>query len=184
MKKVTRMALLISIVFAQLDRGFGAEKPKELQKPHSIQRTKQSMETKNKETVKQFVEEFKNRNNYAILDKILAENFVHHMPNPGLSAGKKGVVETGQMVHSAFPDVNVKIQDWIVQEDKVVERSVVTATHKGEFFGVPATGKSVTWTETHLYYLKDGKIKEWYPEVNMLAILMQIGALPMPGQGK
>jgi predicted ester cyclase len=61
-----------------------------------------------------------------------------------------------------------------------VIRNHVRATHKGAFNGVPATGRPVAWSEIHIYRIASGKIVEQWSEVNLLGLLMQIGALPPP----
>ena len=60
----------------------------------------------------------------------------------------------------------------------VIERTQTSATHTGEFNGIPATGKQVGWTEIHIYRLIDGKITELWSEIDLLGLLMQLGAVP------
>ena len=132
----------------------------------------------NKAIVSRFVEEFKNKANHAIVDELLADNFVHHFKDPRLPAGREAMKLLGQMVVAAFPDVQATIEDLLADGDKVIERTTARGTHRGEFNGAPATGKSVTWTEIHIYRLADGKIAELWSEIDFLAIMMQLGAIP------
>ena len=60
----------------------------------------------------------------------------------------------------------------------VIERTQTSATHAGEFNGIPATGKQAGWTEIHIYRLVDGKIAELWSEIDLLGLLMQLGAVP------
>ena len=83
-------------------------------------------------------------------------------------------ISVGQNFLAAFPDVQVEVQDLLVDGAYVVERNQVSATHKGAFAGIKATGRAVNWTETHIYRLKDGKIVENWPLVNFERILAQI----------
>ncbi|HIM47151.1 MAG TPA: ester cyclase, partial [Alphaproteobacteria bacterium] len=50
----------------------------------------------------------------------------------------------------------------------------VTATHQGEQFGIPATGKQAAWTELHVFRIVDGKIAEHWVEANLLGLMQQI----------
>ncbi|MCA9710551.1 MAG: ester cyclase, partial [Myxococcales bacterium] len=134
----------------------------------------------NVEAVERFVAEFKNAANHDVVDELMSEDFVHHLPDPRLPAGREGIKVLGQAVSSAFPDVHVTVLDTIAEDDMVVERSQVEGTHQGEFNGVPATGNRVTWTETHTYRFADGRIVEYWPQVDLLGIMMQIGAFPPP----
>lgn len=135
----------------------------------------------NSAVVSQFIEEFKNKANHSIVYDLFAESFVHHLPDARLPPGRDGMVALGQGVHGAFPDVHVTVEDLIATDDMVVERTTARGTHLGEFQGVAATGRPVVWTETHIYRLTGGKIVEYWPQVDVLAILIQIGAVPAPG---
>jgi predicted ester cyclase len=84
-------------------------------------------------------------------------------------------------MNTAFPDVRVTETDLITAGDRVVERSDVVGTHRADFMGVPATGKSVRWSEIHIYRLVAGKIAEHWVELAMLEIMQQIGAVPAKG---
>jgi steroid delta-isomerase-like uncharacterized protein len=132
----------------------------------------------NKVVIRRFVNEFKNKANHDIVNELCSTDFVHHFKDPRLPAGREGLRALGKGVVAAFPDVNVTIEDLLADDDKVVERTTAHATHKGEFNGIPATGRKVVWTEIHIYRLKNGKIAELWSEVDFLGLLMQLGAMP------
>jgi predicted ester cyclase len=135
---------------------------------------------KNKAVVRRFIEEFKNKASPTVVDELLAVDFVHHFKDPRLPAGREALKILGGMVTSAFPGVHATVEDLLADGDKVVERTTATGVHKGEFNGVPPTDRPVTWTEMHIYRLENGKIAELWSEIDFLAILMQIGAMPGP----
>jgi predicted ester cyclase len=58
--------------------------------------------------------------------------------------------------------------------DMVAERAKVSAVHKGEFMGVPATGKKIHWTGNHIYRIADGRIAEAWSEVGFQDLLKQV----------
>jgi steroid delta-isomerase-like uncharacterized protein len=132
----------------------------------------------NRAVVRRFIEEFKNKSNHDIVDELFSPNFVHHFQDPRVPKGREGFKLLGKSVASAFPDVHVKIEDLVAEDDTVVERNIVTGTHMGEFNGIPATGRKVTWTEIDLYKLHDGKVTELWPEIDFLGLLTQLGAIP------
>jgi hypothetical protein len=45
----------------------------------------------NAEIVKRFEEEFKAKGNFSIVDELMAPDFVHHLPYPGLPLGREGM---------------------------------------------------------------------------------------------
>ena len=134
---------------------------------------------KNKAVIQKFDEQFKRRANLDAIMETHAPDCVFHMPDPSVKT-REGIKALGAAIFKAFPDVNAKTEELLAIDDKVIERTTVTATHKGDFNGVPATNKPVQWTELHIYQLKDGKVVEQWSEINMLGILAQIGALPPP----
>lgn len=136
------------------------------------------MTEENKALVNRYIEEFKNKANHAIVDELMADNFMHHFTDPRLPPGREALKALGMVVSTGFPDVHVTVEDLLVDGDKLVERTTAQGTHKGDFNGIPATDKSVTWTEIHIYRVEDGKICELWSEIDMLSLLMQIGAIP------
>lgn len=48
----------------------------------------------------------------------------------------------------------------IAEGNKVAVHWTFTGTHRGEFQGIPATGKTISWTGIGIYTLMDGKIVE------------------------
>ena len=57
-------------------------------------------------------------------------------------------------------------------------------THQGGFLGIAPTGRVVTWTETDVGRLEDGKLVEHRGDSDDLGLMQLIGAIPeMGGQG-
>lgn len=67
----------------------------------------------------------------------------------------------------------------IVEGDKVVSRNTVTGTHRGEYQGLPPTGRRVTYNEIFIFRFADGRITEIRGVVDVLSQLRQLGALPL-----
>ncbi|MCU1273434.1 MAG: Activator of 90 kDa heat shock protein ATPase [Bryobacterales bacterium] len=124
--------------------------------------------------VRHFMEEFKNRANLDIVDELFTPDFVLHLPGVQLPRGPQGQKAVGQSIFAAFSGVQVTVNDTIVEGDRVVERHTARAVHTGEFNGVPATGKNVSWTENHIYRLRDGRIAETWSEVSFHDLMAQI----------
>ena len=131
--------------------------------------------------VDQFVEEYKNRQNPDIVDKYVADDCKFHLPFPNLPEGREGIRVNGRIMCSAFPDVHVVREFFVTEDDIVVERAHAKATHKGNIMGIAPTGKQVTWTELHAYRVKDNLITEIWSEADLMGVMMQIGAVKLPG---
>ena len=113
--------------------------------------------TANVDAVRRFEDEFKNNENHGIVDDLMAEDFVHHAPFPGLPPGPAGMRAVGEFVVGAISDISVTIDHIVAQDDLVADR--ITARGKRR-----DNGEAISWTENHFYKLSDGKIVEWWPE--------------------
>ena len=134
----------------------------------------------NLQVVSRFIEEFKNKANQEIVDELMSPDFVHHLTDPRLPEGREAIKLLGQSIVAGFPDVHASVQDLLADGDKVIERTQTSATHTGEFNGIPPTGRQVGWTEMHIYRLEGGKIVEMWSEIDLLGLLVQLGAIPGP----
>ena len=94
-------------------------------------------------------------------DVIGLENFKAYYGNyiPGFSAGELILVEL------------------FGQGDKMVKHWRFKGTHDGDFFGVPATGKSVDVSGTTLIKMKDGKIVAEQDFMDFLSFYTQLGLM-------
>jgi predicted ester cyclase len=80
-----------------------------------------------------------------------------------------------------FPDVVSTIEDLIAEGDKVVARWRSRATHRGEYMGIPPSGKEVEFTGISVYRIEGGKIAQSWSVEDQLGLMRQIGAIPEPG---
>jgi steroid delta-isomerase-like uncharacterized protein len=80
--------------------------------------------------------------------------------------------------NKAFPDLTHDIVDLVAEGDKVAVSVNVTGTYKGEFQGIPATGKQVSFTAMDILTIVDGKITEEWATADIMGLMQQIGAIP------
>jgi steroid delta-isomerase-like uncharacterized protein len=138
-----------------------------------------SSEERNKAIAARFVEEVFNKGNTQAYDELVADEYINHNPPiPGLPGSKPGFQQAVLATRQAFPDVS--IEDMLAKGDRVMFRDTTTATHAGDFQGIPATGKHLTWTEMHFFRIAAGRIAEHWANFDQLGILIQMGAVPSP----
>jgi steroid delta-isomerase-like uncharacterized protein len=118
------------------------------------------------------------RGNAAIIDELVADDFVEHNPMPGTSGDREGFKQLIGQIHSAFPDLKTTVHDQIADGDKVVERWTCSGTHQGEFMGIPATGRRVEFEGMDISRLRDGRIVEHWTQMDTLTMLQQLGVVP------
>ena len=100
---------------------------------------------------------------------------------PGMPPTIEGMLHLLPAFRAAFPDMQVTVGEMLAEGDKVAYRLSWTGTHTGEFMGIPATGKRVTVSETHIDQIADGKLVRHNGDTDQLGMLQQIGVIPAMG---
>jgi steroid delta-isomerase-like uncharacterized protein len=136
----------------------------------------------NKAAARRFLEEVVNRGNVAVVDELSGPNFVDHSAPPGVPAGNEGFKMFITTFRTAFPDLHYTVDDEIAEGDRIVQRTTATATMRGDFQGMPASGKTATWSEIHITRFENGKAIEHWGVVDQLGMLAQLGFVQAPGQ--
>ena len=137
------------------------------------------MSEANIDLVRRAFEEVANKGDLAVVDDIIAPDFVRHDLGGGPDlVGPEGVRRLMAAQRAAFPDLQLTIEELIVQGDMAVARYTGRGTHQGPFLGVAPTGKQVTWAGVNLYRIAGGKLAETWQLADMLGIMRQIGAVP------
>ncbi len=102
----------------------------------------------------------------AALDELYAPEFVYHMRFPGQEPGLAGEKQVVRMLHSAFPDLRIAIDDIIVDGSNAVIRWTMPATHRGVFRGAQPNGRPVRFTGIDILRIDNGKVTARWDEVN------------------
>ncbi len=120
--------------------------------------------------------------NQEALEEVIAPDAVDRNAQPGLAPGLEGVRQTLGMFRAAFPDLRISAEDMLAEGDRVAARITATGTHRGEFQGLPPTGKQVTISGIEIVRIANGRVVERWGQFDNLGMLQQMGALPAPGQ--
>ena len=126
--------------------------------------------------------EILNQGKLELVDELFAPEFVERTPQPALAPTREGFKQFVKALRTAFPDIRYTIDDTIEAGDKLVHRVTATGTMRGEFAGMPATGKQATWTEIHISRVANDHIVEHWGLVQELGMLVQLGVIPAPGR--
>ena len=109
------------------------------------------------------------------------EDVVEQVPFPAQGPGLEGLKDVLRGMRSAFPDLHFSVEEQIAEGDKVLTRFEWTGTHRSDFLGVPATGRSVKVWGMVLDRLQDGRIKDTRIIMDVFGLMMQIGAFTPKG---
>ena len=132
-----------------------------------------------KTMVKRGFEEGMNKRNFSVFDEYLAGDFVNYS-FPGFPPGPEGFKGAVNMFLTGFPDMQVTLDDILAEGTTASTRGHFTGTHKGEFMGVPATGKQINVNFIDMWKSKDGKLHESWVVMDIAGLMQQIGAIPEP----
>jgi steroid delta-isomerase-like uncharacterized protein len=116
-----------------------------------------------------------------VIDEVYAPNFVQHEPEPQKVNSREALKQYVDAYLTAFPDLQLSIEDLIAEGDKVVWRFNSTGHQNGPFMGMPPTGRTGSITGIVIFRLQDSRIVEGWVNIDLLGLLQQIGAIPMPG---
>jgi predicted ester cyclase len=114
----------------------------------------------------------------AYLMTLYAPDCVAHFLPPGLPQGHTGLRLFYGAFAAGFPDAQLHFDDVLAEGDDLAVRYHIDATHSGEFNGIPATGKRVSFSGMTILHYKDGKVVERWSESDFLGLLQQVGAIP------
>jgi steroid delta-isomerase-like uncharacterized protein len=135
----------------------------------------------NKALARRAVEETMNQRNWAVFDELHAPDYVCHLTWRTIQ-GREPFKQVLSMLLTALPDLHLTIEDLFGGEgDRVVARYTYRGTHKGDFMGIPPTGKQVTVTGIAIMRIANGKIlEEWINN----DLMQQLGVVPASGQAR
>jgi steroid delta-isomerase-like uncharacterized protein len=120
-----------------------------------------------------------NQGKLEVIDEVIADNSIDHgtLP-PGMPSGKEGIKALVKAMRSAFPDFKIALDLVVAEGDLVVQHATTTGTMKGEFAGMPPSGKSAKWEAIHISRVKEGKVVEHWVVQDQLGMLQQLGFIP------
>jgi steroid delta-isomerase-like uncharacterized protein len=137
-----------------------------------------SVQEENKQMVRQYFEAFDRHDTESIGQLVSSTDYTFHflgMPTMDWNGYKQFIIA----ITNAFPDVHHEIVEMIAEGDnKVADRFNITGTHKGEFQGIPPTGKKTSFGGMQFFTIIDGKITEIWANVDMMGLMQQIGVIP------
>jgi steroid delta-isomerase-like uncharacterized protein len=126
---------------------------------------------------REFFDRVINPKNLEYLDLLLAENFVDHEDLGPVKPDRNGVKQFLGMLISAFPDLNVTVEDIISDGDKVAIRSTWRGTQQGEFMGIPPTGKAVSYAGIDIMKFSGEAVSEHWGLSDNMTMMTQLGLL-------
>ncbi len=131
------------------------------------------------DVVRRNTEEVQGGGNFELFDELFAPDFVDHTPQPGgFTADRDGARNLYRALRAAFPDFRAEIHWQISDGDRVTTFKTYHGTHKGIFWGLVPTGRTIQFETVDVMRVRNGKITEHWGVANLFSLLQQLGLAP------
>src|SRR5215216_3341824 len=153
----------------------------------------------NEALVRRYFEEAWVKRNLAAVDEFMVPNYIEHQIPDGRLTSRHSLKQLLAMYYKAFPDMKSILHDVLAQGDRVTYRWSVSATHLGDWLGIPPTGNHMRATGITIYRIVEGKAVEGWSSVAISRseeeqrwlsegrrtdeVYTESGDIPLPGQG-
>jgi len=129
-----------------------------------------------KAVVRANTEKVQGGGDFDLFDQLFADDFIDHTPQPGTTPVKTGVRALYTALRAAFPDFRPEIHWQAAEGGLVTTYKTYHGTHRGEVFGIPATGRRVSFETVDAMRVVDGKITDHWGVANLYSLVQQLTA--------
>jgi len=127
----------------------------------------------------QFVVDAYNTGDTDAVAAYLANDYTWHENANIDHTGTEGFVNFISRVRTFFPDIQLRVEDAIQQDDRVAIRYSITGTHTGSIGGVAATGNDLLLTGSLIFrFNSSGRVGEVWNLFDTVPLLQALGELP------
>ena len=112
---------------------------------------------------------------FTALDSLMREDYIQH--NPLVGKGRKGFQDFFEAWFKASPDFKFELKQIVSEGDKVWAYGTYSGTHKGDWLGIPATGKSYKFDAVDIFRVEDGKLAEHWDVMDVYGLFKQLGVV-------
>ena len=133
---------------------------------------------------RRLIEEAWNQGKIELVDEILANDYAHHDPTDPDRRTREDYKQWLADTRTAFPDLQIRVDDELVDGERIATRWTVTGTHQGDLVEatgtIPPTGRQITVTRITIARFANGKVVETWQAGDSLSFMMQLGLMPAP----
>jgi steroid delta-isomerase-like uncharacterized protein len=108
-----------------------------------------------------------------LLEELLADDFLSH-DSAGATIDRVGYADAVAMLHAAFTDLDVMIDDQVAERDRVTTRWSAVGTHTGSFAGIGPTGREVTISGIDIHRVHRGRLAENWEQLDLARLVAQL----------
>jgi steroid delta-isomerase-like uncharacterized protein len=123
------------------------------------------MSEQNKSLIRTLLRAVACNGDYGVAEELVSSDYVGHSSDPQAEThGIEGYKQFFRLLRTAFPDLRIEVNDQIAEGDRVVTRWTAYATHEGEFFGIPPSGKKGEMSGINIERVVGGKVVECWSQ--------------------
>jgi len=113
-----------------------------------------------------------------LVDGVLAPDWDDIPPAPGQVPGPAGIKPIIRSLAQAFPDLEITVHDMVQAPGRIGVRAEISGTHRGELFGIPATGKRVSFRLHEFHALAGHRLTTTWHMEDWFGLFLQLGQFP------
>jgi len=126
-----------------------------------------------KDVVRRLYDEVLNAHRPDVADEIATPDFViRGAPNDAI--GPEALKATERMLRGGFADLHFTIDDMVAEADRVAVRWTMRGTNTGDYFGMPATGRSTEIRAIVIFRLVGDRLAELWPLIDIYGLRQQL----------
>ena len=116
-----------------------------------------------KTAIRDFIDRVWNAGQLDLVDELVAADYVgHHGRAAESTRGREGLRQRVSELRQAYPDLEVRIDDVVAEDDRVVARWTATATPPGDSNGAPAGDGRLRWSGVSVFRMLAGRqVESW-----------------------
>ena len=110
----------------------------------------------------------------ATIDRFFAPDVLSHDMPPGFPQGIEGVRLFFSAFREGMPDVQVRIDEIVAEDDRAAVATMIEGTHTGTLMGIEPTGRQISVRGIDMVRVADGRIVEHRGLTDTVGLLRQL----------
>jgi predicted ester cyclase len=104
--------------------------------------------------------------------QLFTESYIQHSGRS--PSGLAAQIANYQRILENWPDLRLRVEDRVLEGDRIVSRSTFTATHAKTVQGFAPTGRTITFTTIDIWRVEGGKLAEHWDLVDTPGLQKQL----------
>lgn len=112
---------------------------------------------------------------FSQLERLVHQSYIQH--NPLVGQGREGFRTFFEAWFKAVPDFKHVVRKIVSEGDTVWVYGTYSGTQKGDWLGIPATGKVYAFDAVDIFRVEDGKLAEHWDVLDAYGLFKQLGVI-------